>query len=104
MCAPLSPLLCSAPLTISRQMAALGFRSCPHCRAAIEVDSGVDLLAASCPNPACRKALVVGSAAEQAAFDAFRRQHRLPACPQCGAVVEKTQGCNAVKCRCVQVV
>lgn len=74
----------------------MGVRSCLHCRHGVELDAEVD--PPTCP--ACHRRLHVEDARAEAAFHRFRQEQRLKVCPQCGATVEKTAGCNGVRCRC----
>ena len=71
---------------------------CPHCGVGVEVSAGVDLSRAPCP--ACRRPLrVKDDAAAEAAFQAYSRQRKLQLCPRCRAAVERSEGCNHMRCR-----
>ena len=87
----------AAPTCPGLQLEALGVRSCPHCRQGVEVGQGVDWQRAQCPS--CRSPLHVEDAAADAAFRSYAQRQRLGQCPKCGATVEKTEGCNHMRCR-----
>lgn len=74
-------------------------RRCPHCGEGLEVEAGVDLLTATCPNRTCGRPLHVEDEAAERDFRKFRQRHRLRECPHCGATVKKQEGCNHITCR-----